>query len=318
VPSVLVTGARGFVGGFVVKALSERGVSVTAVNRSRASTPSSSAARELVLEAESSDGEFERALHGVDAVIHLAAAVHDMHGRTSDAEFKLVNCDFTLRLAKAAARAGVRRFVFGSSIKVNGDAASPEAPFRESSPPSPEGAYAVSKWQAERGLAAIAAETELGVCIVRPPLVYGPGVRANFLRLMDWVRRGVPLPFGAVDNRRSLIYVENLADAFVRATLAAPSPGCRTYLTSDGEELSTAALIRGLARALGVRPRLLPLPVAALRLAATVTNRVELSQRLLGSLCVDGSAFQREFEWRPPYVVQTGLERTARWYLERR
>jgi nucleoside-diphosphate-sugar epimerase len=202
-----------------------------------------------------------------------------------------------------------------STIKVNGERTA-ERPYTENDAPRPEIAYGISKQEAEQALQDVAQKTGLEIVVLRPPLVYGPGVKGNFLRLMNLIARGVPLPLGAVDNRRSFIYIGNLASAIVQA-LGAPQAAGRTYLVSDGEDVSTPDLLRGLARALGVKPRLLSLPVAALGLGATLAGKRTEFARLTGSLQVDSSRIRRELDWQPPFTLAQGLERTAKWYLGR-
>jgi UDP-glucose 4-epimerase len=224
-----------------------------------------------------------------------------------------VNCAGTLRLAAAAQRAGVARFVFVSSVKVNGEATA-AAPFRDDDPPQPVGPYAASKWAAEQGLAELASGGGMEVVILRPPLIYGPGVKANMLGLLKLCRRGVPLPFGAVDNRRSLLYLGNLVDAIRRVVEAPPHPGCRTYLLRDGEDLSTAALVRALAAGLGRPPRLLAIPPRWLGAALALAGRGAAAERLLGSLTVDDSRFRTDFAWQPPFSAAQGLAATTSWF----
>jgi nucleoside-diphosphate-sugar epimerase len=309
---VLVTGASGFVGRFVMSELQRRGAQPVAVLRRR---PSGSKEAGVCLDASSPLEAMRAALEGADAVIHLAAAVHDMSGQTTEADFLRVNRDYPLRLATAAADANVPRFVFASTIKVNGDGTEPGQSFSELSAVAPKGAYAESKWQAEEGLRELSAKAALHTRIVRPPLVYGPGVRANFHNLVRLVKSGVPLPFGSVQNARSLVYVENLADLLARLALDASSESAtRTYLVSDGEDLSTPELIRRLAQSLNVRPRLLDVPEAALRLAFSALRRREFAERLLGSLRVDSGRVRTDLPWQPPVSVNDGLARTASWF----
>jgi UDP-glucose 4-epimerase len=309
---VLVTGASGFVGTAVREALAQRGHALRlAVRR----TAVAAGADETVPVGDIDDAtDWTAALAGVDAVVHLAARVHVMHETATDAltEFRRVNTAGTERLARAAAAAGVRRFVYASSIKVNGEGTGPR-PYTRDDRPAPKDPYGVSKWEAEQALARVAADTGLEVVVVRPPLVYGPGVRGNFLRLLKVARLGLPLPFGAAKNLRSLVYVKNLADLLATAVAHPAAPG-KTYLASDGDDLSTAQLCTQLARALGKTPRLLPVPVALLRAAAGAAGRTAEFQRLFGSLQVDPSPATTELGWRPPFGVAQGLAETCAWF----
>jgi nucleoside-diphosphate-sugar epimerase len=250
------------------------------------------------------------ALAGCDAVVHLAARVHVMRESAPDpvAAFRAVNTAGTGRLARAAVAAGVKRLVFLSSVKVHGEDSGARA-FGERDEPAPADAYALSKWEAELELARVAAGTGLAVTVLRPPLVYGPGAGGNFARLVSALRRGLPLPFASIRNRRSLVYVENLADA-IAACLREPAAAGRTFLVSDGEDLSTPELLRRCARAMGVRARLLPCPPALLRAAGTLTGRRAAVERLTGSLAVDSGAIRAALHWRPPFTVDEALART--------
>ena len=249
---------------------------------------------------------------GVDAIVHLAARAQVMRDSAHDphAEFRRANVEPSARLAAAATRNGVRQLVFLSTIKVNGEA-TVQAPFTESDPPHPEDPYAVSKLEAERVLSEQSVIGGLPVTLLRPPLIYGPGVKGNFLRLMRLIERGVPLPLGSVRNRRSLIYVGNLCDAIV-AALARPAPGVRIYLISDREDLSTPELVRRMAAALGRPARLLHVPVGLMRLAAIATGYESELRRLTESLVVDSSRIGRELGWTPPVSVDEGLAETIR------
>ena len=253
----------------------------------------------------------ENALSGADAVVHLAARVHVMKDRATDplAEFRRVNTEVTLALGRAALREGVRRFVFLSSIKVNGERTEGK-PFTERDAPAPVDAYAVSKWEAERGLAQLG----LDLVVLRPPLVYGPAVKGNFLRLMKLVARGVPLPLAGVANCRSLIYVGNLASAIERAVRAERSVQ-GPLLVSDGEDLSTAQLVRRLGDAMGRRARLFTLPPALLHALGRALGKGEEVSRMIESLRVDCSAARRELQWDIPYTVEQGLRETADWFV---
>lgn len=309
---IVVTGATGFVGGFVVRALASRGVSVIAAGRTE---PTGIAT--MRLGPETSDPDMRALVEGSTAIVHLAAAVHDVHGRRSPAEYMRVNRDYPLRLADAAADAGVPRFVFASTIKVNGERTRGLEAFDEESPVAPHGPYALSKFQAEEGLRKLSAHRGTQIRIVRPPLVYGAGVRANFRSLMRWVKRGVPLPFAGVENARSLVYVENLADVLVRLALgegdAAPS---RTYLVSDGQDVSTADLVERIARSLHVEPRLFRVPESVLRLALSALQKGDIADRLVGSLRIHSRAMRRDLAWSPPFSIDEGLSRTAEWFQE--
>jgi nucleoside-diphosphate-sugar epimerase len=255
------------------------------------------------------------ALQGVRTVMHLAARVHVMTDRAADplGEFRQVNRDWTERLARAAVEQGVRRFVYLSSVKVNGEEST--APFTEQDVPAPLDPYGISKWEAEQALAVVSSETGLETVVIRSPLVYGAGVGGNFLQLLDVLRRGIPLPLALVDNRRSLIYRGNLVEALVLCAREARAAG-RTFLVGDEESLSTPELIRRLAKALGVSPHLWPLPTWALRLAGTITGKGAMVDRLLGSLEVDSSMIRRELGWYPPYSVDQGLAETAAWFVK--
>jgi UDP-glucose 4-epimerase len=239
-----------------------------------------------------------------------------MHGDRVDPlkEYRRVNVDGTEALACAAAKQGVRRMVFVSTVKVNGESTSGR-PFTEGDMPAPQDPYAVSKWEAEETLRSVAAKTGLEVVIVRPPLVYGPGVRANFLRLMRLVEWGLPLPLPDTKNRRSLIGVENLADCLVRC-VSHPGAANQTFMVSDGQDVSTRELVARLAPPLGRSARFLPVPGPVLRLAARLVRKEPALNRLLGSLEVDSSKVRRTLEWSPPVTLDRGLEATARWYLE--
>jgi len=311
--TVLVTGANGFIGRALCGVLAASGRRV----RKAVRMPVPGLPDAVVVGDIGPDTDWRTALEGVSGVVHLAARTHVLRETATDplAAYRKINVSGTERLARSAAASGIRRLVIVSSVKVSGERTE-ERPFTEDGAPRPEDAYGVSKWEAEQALSRIAAETGLEVVALRPPLVYGPGVKGNFLRLMNLVARGVPLPLGAVDNRRSLIYTGNLAGAIVKA-LDAPQAAGRTYLVSDGEDVSTPDLVRGLARALGVKPRLLSLPLSALDLGARLAGRRAEFVRLTSSLQVDSSRIQRELGWRPPFTLAQGLELTAKWYHAR-
>jgi UDP-glucose 4-epimerase len=254
------------------------------------------------------------AFKDVEVVVHLAARVHDMRGAVSSEEYRRVNVCGTEVLARAAVEHGTRRFVFVSTAKVNGEL-TVERSFSEDDPANPMDPYALSKWEAEESLRSIAVETGLEIVIVRAPLVYGPGVRANFLRLMRLVDLGFPMALPNTNNRRSLIGVGNLADCLVRC-VTHPAAANQTFMVSDGEDVSTRGLVLRLAPLLGRTARFLPVPEAVLRLAARLVGKRSAINKLLGSIEIDSSKIRRTLEWEPPITLSCGLEATARWYLE--
>ena len=309
---IVVTGASGFVGAMLCRELLTRGHALRAVVRHaspRAAVPS---ALEQV-EVPDIAGEFDRRalVDGADAVVHLAAIAH----RAADeATLRRVNVDATLRLADAAA-GRVRRFVFLSSVKVQGDDSGSGA-YSESDEPLPQDPYGRSKLAAERGLNELAERTGMEVVAIRPPLVYGPGVKGNFLRLLRWIDSGWPLPFAKVRNRRSLIYVGNLAGAIARTLEHASAPG--PLLVSDEEVVSTPELISRIALALGRPVRLVPIPLALLHLAGTLGGKGEEIRRLTGNLVLDVSRARRLLDWRAPLTLDQGMAETARWFKSTR
>jgi nucleoside-diphosphate-sugar epimerase len=245
-------------------------------------------------------------------VVHLAARVHVMREAAADplAEYRRVNVAATLELARAALRHGVRRFVFMSTVKVNGERTD-VAPFTERDTPAPRDPYALSKWEAEQGLAALAQGGALELVVLRPPLVYGPGVKGNFLRLMRLVRAGVPLPLASVANARSMIYVGNLASAVAQAL----SPRARgTFVVSDGADLSTPQLVRMLAAAMRCPARLVPFPPPLLKAAGRILGKSDEVERMLESLRLDCSGFKQQFQWVVPFTIEQGLKETADWF----
>ncbi len=310
---ILVTGGSGFVGGAVIRRLAAaapRGV-LAAVRRPGIVFPGD--VRSVPVDDLLATTDWSAALNGVDCVVHCAARVHVMNEESADplAEFRRVNVAGTAHLARQAAACGVRRFVFLSSVKVNGESTEEDLPFTADATPAPADPYGVSKREAEDVLRGIAGETGLEVVILRPPLVYGPGVKANFASMMRWLARGVPLPFAAVTaNRRSLVALDNLVDLIVTC-LHHPAAAQQTFLVSDGEDLSTADLLRRMGTALGRPARLFGVPPALLRLAATVANRPGVYQRLCGSLQLDITKTRQRLGWTPPLSVDEGLRRAA-------
>lgn len=315
--AILVTGASGFVGRALCAHLLAAGWRVRGTRL--ACEPASSLSPgidQVQVEPLGPDTPWARALQGIETVIHLAARVHQMSDASAHplAEFQKVNTDGTRRLAVEAAQAGVRRLVFVSSVKVNGE----ESPLRytEDSPPLPRDPYGVSKWQAEQALRLVEAQRGLEVVVVRPTLVYGPGVRANFLALMKALRAGLPLPLASIDNRRSLIYLGNLVHALA-VCASHPRAAGKTFLVSDGEDVSTPELLRATASALGARARLFPFPPPLMQLAGRLAGKGAQVGRLTGSLAVDSSKIRKELGWQPPYTLEAGLQATAKWYLAR-
>lgn len=309
----VVTGATGFVGRHLLPLLNARGHEVRAALR-RPGVELAAPAQGVAVGDIGPDTDWGAALDGADAVVHLAARVHVMKDKAVDplAAFLRVNTDGTARLAEAAARAGVKRFVYISSIKAVTDESRPD-PVSEATPPDPHSPYGVSKLRAEQALATIAGNTGMAVTVLRPPLVYGPGVGGNVRTLMELVARGVPLPLGAVDNRRSLLFVGNLADA-IETGLRHPAAAGRTFMLSDGLPLSTPELIRRLAAALGVPARLLRVPPATLALAARLLRQGAAYDRVAGSLVVNDHAIHNTLHWTPPRNAAYGLRATAEWF----
>jgi nucleoside-diphosphate-sugar epimerase len=314
--AVLITGATGFVGRFLCTRLLAQGWIVRGTLLAHENPTSLVKGMESVLiEPLGPDTPWSQAVSGIDTIIHLAARVHIMDDHSTDplAEFRKVNSEGTKQLASEAAKAGVKSLVFISTIKVNGEESS--SPYTEGSKVQPSDPYGISKWDAEQGLRQLEAETGLQVVVVRPALVYGPGVKANFLNMMKAVSQGLPLPLASITNKRSLIYVGNLVDAL--ATCAAhPAAAGQTFLVSDGEDVSTPELIKRTACALGVSARLLPFPLLLMRLAGKLTGKSAVVNRLTGSLTVDSSKIRRVLGWQPPFTMAEGLRETAKWYLK--
>ncbi len=267
----------------------------------------------VVLHDRSDEDETKHALQGIRAVVHLAARVHVMTDQAPDPlqEFRRVNAGWTDQLARLAALEGVRRFVYLSSIKVNGEQT--VVPFTEQDPPKPQDPYGVSKWEAEKALARVSTQTGIEAVVIRSPLVYGPGVRGNFLQLLNILRRGVPLPLASIRNQRSLVYLGNLVDALVRC-MQDPRAAGRTYFIRDGEDLSTPELVRRLGVAMGSSVCLWPCPTTLLYWMGQVTGKRGMIDRLLGSLQVNSSKIQTELDWQPPFSVDAGLSETVAWF----
>jgi nucleoside-diphosphate-sugar epimerase len=312
---LLVTGANGFVGKPLCAELRRQGLSVRAAMRSHGQL--SAHGETVIVGAIDAETKWADALRGVDTVIHLAARVHVMKDKAADplTEFLKVNLYGTSNLAQQAANAGVKRLVYVSSIKVNGESTGAR-PLAETDEPDPQDPYAISKLQAEQVLQRIAKETGLEIVIVRPPLVYGPGVKGNFFRLLAAIDKGIPLPLAGANNLRSLVYVGNLADALVVCATHSAAAG-QIYLVSDGEDVSAAMLVEKIAHALGRRSRSFNFPPGLLRAAATMLGRAQQMERLFGSLRVNDQKIRGELGWVPPYTLEQGLRATADWYNHR-
>ena len=303
----LITGATGFVGRAVVDRLVGDGVPVTAAVR-RPPT-AESGIREVRVADLGPATDWSSALDGCDVVVHCAARVHVMQDAVGDplAAYRAANVEGSVALAEQAAAANVRRFIFISSIKVNGEGSALGRPYRAIDRPAPVDPYGISKLEAEQALQALASTSALELVIIRPPLVYGPGVKANFLSMARWIARGVPMPFGGMNgNRRSFVALANLVDLIVTC-LKHPDAAGQVFLVSDGEDLSTRELLRRTARALGVSSRLLPVPSSILALGASALGRRDLWQRLGGTLQVDITPTRERLGWAPPVTVDAGL-----------
>lgn len=311
---VLVTGASGFVGRAVVARLAQAAMPVRAALRQMPSAPMLDMEVAPVGHIHATT-DWRSALDGVDAVVHCAARVHVMHETATDplAAFREVNVAGTLQLARQAQASGVRRFVFISSIGVNG-AETMGRPFTAEDAPAPHSPYAQSKHEAEVALRELAQHTGLEVAIIRPPLVFGPAAPGNFERLMRALHRGTPLPFGAVHNQRSFVALGNLA-SLVQVCLSHPQAANQTFMVSDGEDISTTELLRRVAQGLGRQARLIPVPSGAIRALAGLLGKAEFAQRLCGSLQVDITKTRALLGWAPPVALADALNDAARQYL---
>ena len=310
---ILITGASGFIGAALCRQLLARGHTVRAAVR-RLIPPDAVPPELHQILIPDIAAEFDRRalVEGVGTVVHLAAIAH--RSSQVEREIRRVNCDSAVRLAEAAAGL-VGRFIFLSSVKVHGED-SGSGTYDEGDGLNPEDSYGRVKLEAERALTDTAARAGMELVMIRPPLVYGPGVKANFLRLLRWVDSGLPLPFSSVRNRRSLVYVGNLVDAIARC---AEHPSARgPFLVSDEETVSTPELVSRIARALERPARLVPTPLGLLQLAGMLAGRRDEIRRLTGNLAIDFSRARRLLDWRPPYTLDAGLAETARWFKSAR
>ena len=315
----LVTGATGFVGRLLVGTLLNDGVDIVAAVRKKSDLLPDEA-KQIEVGDFQAKTDWRVAIKSVSVVVHLAARVHVMQDNVLDplAEFRKINTFATLNLAKQAAEAGVKRFIFISSIKVNGEMTELNKPFRSDDQFIPDDPYGLSKYEAEQGLLAIAKETGMEVVIIRPPLVYGPGVKANFSAMMKWVNKSVPLPLGAIHNQRSLVALDNLVDfiALCADREKSPKAANQVFLISDGEDVSTTTLLQKVASAFDKKPRLIPVPVELMIFAAKLIGKGDVANRLFGSLQVDSSKARNLLGWKPVITMDEQLKKTVDAYLE--
>ncbi len=309
---LLITGASGLVGSAAVEAALEKDFDVLGQVRERRVDGVPTFNSEVSL-----DTDWTKALEGVDCVVHCAARVHQMNDASiSPIEaYREVNTFGTLNLARQAADNNVKRFVFISSIKVNGEFTASNAPFVNDSEHVPTDPYGLSKYEAEQGLWEIASKTGLEVVIIRPPLVYGPGVKANFLSMMRWVEKGIPLPLGAIHNVRSLVFLDNLVDLILTCCVHPNAKG-EVFLVSDNNDVSTSQLLNVVAKAMSKSDRMLPIPMSWLNLAARLIGKPQIAQRLCGNLQVDISHTMDTLSWKPPYSFEAGVKKTVDAYLK--
>ena len=313
---ILVTGSSGFLGTALVDRLAQLpGAHVVAISRRETRTAFSNVTTGTIA-ALNADTPWHALLEGVDTVVHTAARVHVMHDTAGDplALYREVNTLGTLNLAEQAAAAGVRRFIFISTIKVCGESTARGECFRPDDAPNPSDPYAISKHEAEQGLLTLANSSAMEVVIIRPVLVYGPGVKANFLQLMRTLRKGVPLPLGAVNNARSLVSLDNLID-LIRVCIDHPGAANQVFLVSDGQDLSTTELARRLKSHMRATGWLIPVPESLIMLGATLLGRKSAAERVLGSLRVDISKNRERLQWQPVVSVEDGLKKTVEHFL---
>jgi len=314
---ILVTGATGFIGTQLSETLAKSGHQVR--NTARSIAPNRSTTRELITCDLESANSLDHLTTGCDAIIHLAGRAHVMSDNpaTSESLYLSANVDVTKKLAQSAARTGVKRMILMSSVKVNGESTTIDVPFTAQDTPNPQDPYGRSKAQAEQALWDVTSASELEGVVIRPPLVYGPGVRANFASLIGIADRGFPLPLGSIRNKRSFVSVDNLIDCIATALQSSNVAG-QTFLVSDGNDLSTPELIRSIASALHKSPTLFPFPPVLLKLAATSAGKRSAYDRLCGSLTVDIASTKQKLSWTPPFTVQDSMQRTVDAFIQSR
>jgi nucleoside-diphosphate-sugar epimerase len=315
---ILVTGANGFVGSKLCQVLIDNSDTVHAITRCRDFPLETTALKHFSVNNIGSDTKWGRALNGVNCVIHLAARVHIMSDSSTNplAEYREVNTVGTMNLARQALKAGVERFIYISSIKVNGESTSKNTSFKASDKTCPEDPYAISKYEAEQQLFELTKDTNMGIVVIRPPLVYGPGVKANFLSMMRWVNTEIPLPLGLIHNKRSLVALDNLVDLILVCSTHEAAVN-EVFLVSDGNDLSVTQLLQTMANALDKSSRLIPVPVWLIRLGATILRQNNTSKRLLGSLQVDIRKTQELLNWEPSVTVEEALKETANDFIKK-
>ncbi|MBA2123513.1 hypothetical protein B9J78_00985 [bacterium Unc6] len=313
--NILVTGANGFVGQALCKRMLVDGYQVRgAVRAVTQMTALPSGVEGAMVGDISPETDWSEALDGIDAVVHLAARVHVMDDTAADplAAFREVNVLGTERLARMAAKYGVRRLIFISSIGVNGEFSS-EMPFSEKNLPNPHNAYAVSKWEAEQVLHVVSKNSGMEVVILRPPLVYGPDAPGNFARLMRVIKTGLPLPFGNIKSLRSFVYIDNLIDAIITC-VTHPLAAGETFMVSDGQDVSTPDLIKMIASAMNKKVILFSLHPGILKSLCKIAGKGEEMEKLTGSLLVDSSKIRNLLGWKPPFTLEEGIKETVKYY----
>lgn len=313
---VLITGADGFIGKALCAEMVSKGWKVRASVRSQNKIQSISKEIEIIETGSiGPDTDWSNALDNVESVVHLAGRVHVMEDSSSDSlsKYRIVNTAGTEKLARSAASSGVRRFVFMSTVKVNGEGR--KAPYTEDDISAPVDSYSISKRDAEDKIKEIARETGIETVIIRAPMIYGPEVKANFLKLLKAIDRGVPMPLVGIKNRRSMMYIGNLVNLIIACMNHQKAAG-QTYLVSDGEDVSTPELVRQIAKALEKSPKLFYLPLFMLLLAGILFGKSQEIARLTGSLAVDSSKIRKELNWTPPFTLTHGLKQTAEWFKE--